>query len=87
MQYMQKKNYNGRDAIKNTKYDVFNIIRTCRPLELGEQKTFIYAEITIMKTLLKLKYKSFVQIYLSFELWEKSVKKVKKREKEKLVKF
>ena len=68
MQYMQKKNYNGRDAIKNTKYDVFNIIPTCRPLELSEQKTFIYAEITIMKTLLKLKYKSFVQIYLSFEL-------------------
>ena len=68
MQYMQKKNYNGRDAIKNTKYDVFNIIPTCRPLELSEQKTLIYAEITIMKMLLKLKYKSFVQIYLSFEL-------------------
>ena len=46
----------------------------------------IYAEITIMKTLLKLKYKSFVQISLSFELWKKSVKKMKKREKEKLVK-
>ena len=41
MQYMQKKNYNGRDAIKNTKYDVFNIIPTCRPLELSEQKTFM----------------------------------------------
>ena len=46
----------------------------------------IYAEITIMKTLLKLKYKSFVQISLSFKLWKKSVKKMKKREKEKLVK-
>ena len=34
-----------------------------------------------MKTLLKLKYKSFVQIYLSFELWEKSVRKMKKRKK------
>ena len=39
MQYMQKKIYNGRDAIKNTKYDVFNITPTCRPLKLSEQKT------------------------------------------------
>ena len=37
----KKKNYNGREAMKNTKYDVFNIIPTCRPLELSEQKIFM----------------------------------------------
>ena len=40
-----------------------------------------YAEITIMKTLLKLKYKSFVQISLSFEFWKKCQEDEEKRER------
>ena len=29
------------EEMPNTKYDVFNIIPTCRPLELIEQKIFM----------------------------------------------